>query len=74
MEERDPKAVDVPQGFAEEVMAYAYREEGVRSYTARDEHPVKLNDHSCDQVRYVLHALEEGGYSYVPTPFVVRYS
>ena len=73
LEDRDSKAVDVPQGFAEEVMAYAYREEGSRSYSIRDEHPVKVNDHSCDQVRYVLHTLEEGGYSYVPEPFVVRY-
>ena len=73
LEERDPKGVDVPQGFAEEVMAYAYREESSRANSLVDEKPVKVNDHSCDQVRYVLHTLEErDGYSFAPEPFVVR--
>ena len=58
IDERDPNSSDLPQGFAEEVMAYAYRAPGERTLSGKDEVPVKVNDHSCDAVRYALHSLE----------------
>ena len=58
IDERDPNSPDSPQGFAEEVMAYAYRAPGERTLSGLDELPVKKNDHSCDAVRYALHSLE----------------
>ena len=58
LEKRDPNSDGVPQGFAEEVMSYAYRPIGNRTHTTQDEYPVKINDHSCDAIRYALHSLE----------------
>ena len=56
IDERDINSPDLPQGFAEEVMAYAYRAPGERTLSGKDELPIKINDHSCDAVRYALHS------------------
>ena len=73
LEERDMNALDKPQGLVEELRSYAYPTETRRTQSLRDEYPIKENDHSCDQLRYVLHSLENrGGYTLDVQPFVVK--
>ena len=58
IDERDTNAADLPQGFAEEVKSYAYPPPSTQADTKTNDHPIKKDDHSCDQVRYILHTRE----------------
>ena len=58
LEERDINVADSPQGFAEEVLSYAYPPLSDRPDRTKYDNPIKKDDHSCDQVRYILHTRE----------------
>lgn len=58
LDERDPNALDKPQGLVEEITGYAYRLPEKRTGSPQDEHPVKENDHHCDMTRYLIHPME----------------
>ena len=58
LDERDPNALDKPQGLVEEITGYAHLPQEKRRGSPRDELPVKENDHHCDMARYLIHPLE----------------
>ena len=58
LQRRDINAANLPQGFAEEVKSYAYPPPSNRVDNKVNDNPIKKDDHSCDQVRYIIHTRE----------------